>query len=195
MFLLARPKPRVSTPAGRDLVHLRMSRVLILSTILVACSGCGDPKAPATPQAGPTPVAAAPAAGPTTSDPLADVLRLAKAGNVDAAIQRLVTNAPDNWFESTSLEEFRLSEADLAALGSADRSRLQQQFIDRVGEIKGFARTVMDRAKEAKKRGDAETAQRYTEAVHGFGRQLLDSKTVTVFQLTGKALANMTLSE
>lgn len=195
MFLLAKPKPHVSTPTGRHLVHLRLSAVLILSTILLACFGCGDSKTPATPQAGSTPVSAAPEAGATESDPLADVLRLAKAGDIDAAIQRFVANAPDNWFDSTSLEDIRMSEAAFAAADRADKPRLQQQFIDRVGEIKGFARTVIERAQEATKRGDQETAQRYLDAVNRFGRQLRDADTVIVFQQTGNALANRTLSE
>jgi hypothetical protein len=88
-----------------------------------------------------------------------------------------------------------MSEASFANLDPAEKSRFQQQFIDRVGEIKGFTRTVMDRANDARQKGDTETAKRYLEAVNCLGRQLRDSDTVIVFQQTGKALAEVKLSE
>jgi hypothetical protein len=88
-----------------------------------------------------------------------------------------------------------MSEAAFAEVDRAEKSRLQQQFIDRVVEIKGFARTVIDRANAAKQRGDLETATRYLEAVNRLGRELRDADTVTVYQQTGKALAEMKLSE
>ncbi len=65
----------------------------------------------------------------------------------------------------------------------------------RIGEIKGFARTVVDRANDAKRKGDKATAERYLEAVNRLGRQLRDSDTVILFQQTGKALAEVKLSE
>lgn len=80
-------------------------------------------------------------------------------------------------------------------MNRVEKARLQQQFIDRVGEIKRFARTVIDRANDAKKKRDKETAARYLEADHRLGRQLRDSDTVNVFQQTGKALADVKLSE
>jgi uncharacterized protein HemY len=54
---------------------------------------------------------------------------------------------------------------------------------------------VIDRANAAKQRGDLETATRYLEAVNRLGRELRDADTVTVYQQTGKALAEMKLSE
>ena len=160
MFLFAKKRPRASRTTTRHLVNLRRSTVVILITVLLAYSGCGDSKAPGTaaPQAGSTPVAATSPAGSTKTDPLADVLRLAKAGDIDAAIHGFVATAPDNWLESTSLEDIRMSETAYASADRAEKVRIQQQFIDRVGEIRGFARTVIDRANEAKKRGDQETA-------------------------------------
>lgn len=197
MFTFATMKPRASTTTIRHLVNPRISAMAFLVPVLLACSGCGDSKAPVAPatQAGSTPVAATPQAGSSKTDPLADVLRLAKAGDTDAAIQRFVANAPDNWFEATSLEDIRMSEAAYAAADRADKPRLQQKVNDRVGEIKSFARTVIERANQAKKRGDQQTAQQYLDAVNRFGRQLRDSDTVAVFQQTGNALANMALSE
>lgn len=173
---------------------LRKSTAFMLSATLIACVGCGDSKVPLSPP--PTPGSAS-AARPAEakSDALADVLQQAKAGDIDAAIQRFVSSAPDNWIESTALEDIRMSEATFANADRVERARLQQQFIIRVGEIKNFARTVMDRANEAKQKGDHETAERYLQAVRRFGRQLRDSDTVTVFQQTGKALAEVTLSE
>lgn len=167
--------------------------MVLLAMVLFAISGCRDSKAPTTSQAGPPP--AAPEAGSTKNDPLANVLRLSETGDVDGALEKLVDNAPDNWIESTSLEGLRISEADFAAKGRADKSRLQQQFIDRAGEIKGFARKVMERADEAKKRGDEETAQRYIRALNRLGQQLRDADTVIVLQQTGSVLANLTLAE
>ncbi|MEY3457283.1 MAG: hypothetical protein RL215_440, partial [Planctomycetota bacterium] len=106
-----------------------------------------------------------------------------------------VSGAADNWIESTGLEDLRMSEAAFAEADRAEKSRLQQQFIDRVGEIKNFARAVLDRAKAARQRGDLETATRYLEAVNRFGRELRDADTVTVYQQLGKALAEVKLSE
>lgn len=196
MFLSAKRTPLATKCLLRHVMNLWKSAAIILSAVLFACSGCGDSKAPVppAPPTGPVPLAATPPAEAKT-DPLADVLGLAKTGDIDAAIRQFVSNAPDNWFESTSLVPLRMSEADFAAADRAEKVRLQQQLIDRVGEIKGFARTVMDRANEAKKRGDQETAHRYLDAVNRFGRQLRDSDAVITFQQTGNALANMTLSE
>jgi hypothetical protein len=196
MFLFAKTRRRASMPGGR-FIDLWISATLIVSTVLFSCSGCSDSDPPVSPvpPTGSAPVAAAPPAEASKTDPLAEVLRLAKAGDIDAAIQGFVANAPDNWLESTSLEDVRMSEAAFAAADTAEKALLQQQFIDRVGEIKGFARTVIDRANEAKKRGDQETAQRYLDAVNRFGRQLRDADTVIVFQQIGNALASMTLSE
>lgn len=88
-----------------------------------------------------------------------------------------------------------MSEAAFGKLDRAEKDRFQQQFIDRVGEIKALTRAVMDRANDARKNGDTATAERYLEAVNRLGRQLRDSDTVTVFQQTGKALAEVKLSE
>jgi hypothetical protein len=129
------------------------------------------------------------------TDPLADVLRLADAGDTDAAMDRFVTNPPTNWIESTALEDLRISEGDFAKLSRAEKGALQQQCIDRVGQIKTFARKVIDRANEAKKSGDLETAQRYVDAVNRLGGELRDSDTLIMFQQTGKALAEVKLSE
>lgn len=167
---------------------------ILLSSTLVACVGCGDSNATVAPSAAPAPAAAAPSAE-TKTDALAEVLQLAKAGDIDTAIQRLVSSAPDNWIESTALEDFRMSETTFASLDNAEKARLQQRFIDRVGEIKGFAGTVMDRANDFRKKGDKATAERYLQAVHRLGRQLRDSDVVIVFQQTGKALAQAKLSE
>ncbi len=76
-----------------------------------------------------------------------------------------------------------------------EKNRFQQKFIDRVVELKGFAGIVLDRANEAKKKGDTVTAELYLQAVNRLGRQLRDADTVLVFQQTGKALAAMKLSE
>jgi hypothetical protein len=167
---------------------------IMLSSTLIACVGCGDSKVAVPPSSTPGTVAASPSAE-TKADALADVLLRAKTGDIDTAIQRFVSSAPDNWIESTSLEDIRMSEASFANLDPAEKSRFQQQFIDRVGEIKGFTRTVMDRANDARQKGDTETAERYLEAVNRLGRQLRDSDTVIVFQQTGKALAEVKLSE
>jgi hypothetical protein len=59
----------------------------------------------------------------------------------------------------------------------------------------GFARTVVDRANDARQKGDKATAERYLEAVNRLGRQLKDSDTVIVFQQTGEVLAEMKLYE
>ena len=95
-------------------------RCILPLLILVACSGCDTSKMPMAP------------------DPLGDILRLANDGDTDKAIQRFVSNAPANWFDSTNLEDFQLSEADFLALSRRTRTRLQQQFIDRINEIRLF---------------------------------------------------------
>lgn len=177
-----------------SLGSLRGLTAILLSSMLIACVGCGDSKVPVAPASAPASTVASPSAE-TTADSLADILQRAKAGDIESAIQRFVSNAPDNWIQSTALEDVRMSEASFAKLDRVEKARLQQQIIDRVGEIKGFVRTVMDRANDAKKKGDKETAERYLEAVHRLGRQLRDSDTMTMFQQFGKALAGMKLSE
>jgi hypothetical protein len=188
--------PFAKSNSRRSLLRVqpRMGReipvAMVLSSVLLACSGCNNSKAtPAPPPA----VGAPPAAD--KADVLAEVLRLNKAGDVDAAVEQFVTKAPANWVESTTLEDIRMSEAEFAAVSRGEQARLQQQFIERVQELKGLARTILDRAREARTRGDDETAKRYVEALNRFGKQLRDANTVSVFKQTGKALARMRLSE
>lgn len=197
MFLFGSTRPFFSTTTTCRFPTLSLSATPALFAALLVCSGCGDSEAPVPPntQAKSTPVADSREAGQGESDPLADVLRLAEAGDTDAAIKQWVDDPPENWVESTSLEEFQLSDAGFADLSGDERNRLQQQFIDRIGEIRGFAREVIKRAEEAKQRGDEETAQKYVEAVRRFGRQLRDSDTVVLFQQTGNALAKSSLSD
>lgn len=149
---------------------------LILFSSLIAGLGCDDSKSP-------------------TTDPLADVLQLANAGDLNSAIQRFVSDAPENWIESTFLEDLRMSEATFAKLDRNEKTRMQRKFIDRVEEIKRFARSVIERANEANQKGDKETAERNAEAVRRLGRQLRDFDTVLVFQQMGKAISEIKLSE
>lgn len=153
---------------------------------IVICSGCEQSQ---------TPSATPAEADPTDGGPLGDILVLAEAGDTEAAIRRFVHDAPTNWLESASLEEFQISEADFQKLDRSESSRLHAKLIERVGDIKGFARTVVDKASEAKKKGDTETAEKYMESVNRLGRQLRDGDLVLVFQHTGKALANATLED
>lgn len=181
-----------------DLGSLQGATAIMLSSTLIACVGCGDSKVANPPSATPGTTVASPSAeikAEIKSDALADILRGAQAGDVDTAIQRFVSSAPDNWIETTALEDIRMSEASFMSLAHNDKARFQQQFIDRVGEIKGFTRAVIDRANDAKQNGDKEAAERYLGAVNRLGRQLRDSDTVIVFQQTGKALAEVKLSE
>lgn len=174
--------------------RLQCVTAITLSSALLACGGCGDSKEVAPPTSAPDATAASPSTEARV-DALADVLRRAKTGDIDTAIERFVSSAPDNWIESTALEDIRISEAAFGKLDRAEKDRFQQQFIDRVGEIKALTRAVMDRANDARKNGDTATAERYLEAVNRLGRQLRDSDTVTVFQQTGNALAEVKLSE
>lgn len=194
MFPLSRPLGIALRPPILRLASLRGSTAIVFSATLIACIGCGDPKAPVSPSPAPSSDSTSPPAD-ARPDALADILQRAKVGDVDTAVQRFVSGAADNWIESTGLEDLRMSEAAFAEADRAEKSRLQQQFIDRVGEIKNFARAVLDRAKAARQRGDLETATRYLEAVNRFGRELRDADTVTVYQQLGKALAEVKLSE
>ena len=153
---------------------------------IAACSGCEQSQSPA---------ATAAEANPTGGGPLGDVLVLAEAGDKEDAIQHFVNKAPENWIESTALEEFQLSEAEFQELNRAEKSRLQAQFIDRVGDIKGLARMVVAKASESKKNGDTDTAEKYLESVNRLGRQLRDADLVLVFQQTGNALASASLED
>ncbi len=174
----------------------RAAIAIILSLMLIAHVGCRDSKAPLFPSSTPgTAVAPASAQAKAKADALAEVLQRAKIGDIDTAIQRFISTAPDNWIQSTALEDLRISEASFAQLDRVEKARLQQQFIDRIGEIMGFARTVVDRANDARQKGDKATAERYLEAVNRLGRQLKDSDTVIVFQQTGEVLAEMKLYE
>jgi hypothetical protein len=189
---------RFASPSTTSAYHPINPRVWVQSlfaVILLVCYGCGDSPTTTAPgtQARSNPFSGNPELDPGQSDPLADVLRFAETGDLDAAIEQFVAGAPANWLEATALEEFQMSEADFAGLGRADRNRIQQQAIDRVSEIKRLARAVIDEATEAAKRGDEETAERYVEAVRRFGRQLRDSDSLVVFQQTGNALANASL--
>lgn len=197
-MLFAKSHSRRSLLRVQPRVTFGFPVALVLASILLAGSGCDKSKAPPAP----APAAGAPPAGGTAAaavaekaDVLADVLRLTKAGDVDAALEQFVTKAPANWVEATKLADIRMSEAEFAAADRGEQARLQQQFIDRVGELKGLSRTILERAGEARKRGDGETAKRYVEALNRFGEQLRDANTVTVFKQTGKALASMRLSE
>jgi hypothetical protein len=173
---------------------LHGATAIMVTSTLIACVGCGDSKEAVPPTSAPDATAASPSTEARV-DALADVFRRAKTGDIDTAIERFVSSAPDNWIESTALEDTRISEAAFGKLDRAEKDRFQQQFIDRVGEIKALTRAVMDRANDARKNGDTATAERYLEAVNRLGRQLRDSDTVTVFQQTGKALAEVKLSE
>lgn len=173
-----------------SLRSLRGLTAILLSSMLIDCVGCGDSKVQVAPSTSPASTVASPSAE-TKASSLADILQRAKDGDIESAIQRFVFSAPDSWIQSTALEDLRMSEASFAKLDRVEKARLQQQIIDRVGEIKGFVRTVMDRANDAKKKGDKETAEQYLDAVHRLGRQLRDSDTMIVFQQYGKALAAM----
>ena len=174
--------------------RLRRSTAIMLSSTLIACAGCKDQNVADSSASNPGSPAASPSAE-SKVDALAELLQQAKTGDIDIAIQRFVSDAPDNWIESTALEDLRMSEASFMVLDRDKKILFQQKFIDRVGEIKGFAGKVMERANEAQKKGDTATAQLYLESVNRLGRQLRDADTVLVFQQTGKALAAMKLSE
>lgn len=174
--------------------HLRVSLTIVLSSTLLAIVGCGDSQETVSPTSN-SGSATVSLSAETKEDFLADLLQRVRTGDIDTAIQQFVTSAPNNWIESTSLEDFRMSESSFDKLDRVEKVRVQQQFIDRVGELKGFARTVIDRANEAKQKGDMATAEQYLEAIHRLGRQLRDSDTVIVYQQIGKALAEMKLSE
>jgi hypothetical protein len=174
--------------------HSRRTTAIILSSTLIACAGCTDSNVPPSSASTPGSPAASPSAE-SKADALAELLQQAKTGDIDIAIQRFVSDAPDNWIESTALEDLRMSEASFMELDRDEKNRFQQKFIDRVGEIKGLAGKVMERANDAKKKGDTVTAELYLQAVNRLGRQLRDADTVLVFQQTGKALAAMKLSE
>ncbi len=167
---------------------------ILCTSTLIWIVGCGESATTAKPSSRPGSATASPSTE-TKSDVLAEILQLAKSGDTDTAIQRFVSSAPDNWIESTALADLRMSEAAFAKLDRFEKTRLQQQFIDRAVEIKGLTREVIDRANAAKKKGDNATAARYVEAVNRFGRQLRDYDTVLVYQQTGKALAELKLSE
>jgi hypothetical protein len=131
----------------------------------------------------------------TSGDPLARLLQLTKGGDTDAAIRLFVSDSPENWVASTEIEALQISEADFSELPRAERSRLQRQFIDLVGDIKGLARMVIEKASEAKDAGDMEKAEEYVAAVNRLGRQLREANVVTVFQQTGNALANARIDQ
>lgn len=173
---------------------LRGSIAIVFSASLIAGIGCGDTKVSVSPAPAPASDSAAKPAD-ARSDALAEILQRAKVGDVDTAVQLFVSGAADNWIESTGLEDLRMSEAAFSVLDRAEKSRFQQLFIDRVGEIKGFAGTVIDRANAAKQKGELETAKKYLEAVNRLGRQLRDAHIVTVYQQTGKVLAEAKLSD
>jgi len=174
--------------------RLQRSIAIPLTATLIGVVGCGDSENSSKPSTSPGSATASPSAQ-ANSDVLADVLQLSKSGEIETAIERFVSSAPDNWMESTALADLRISEATFAKLDRFEKTRLQKQFIDRAVEIKGFTREVIDRANAAKKKGDTVTADRYVEAVNRFGRHLRDYDTVLVYQQIGKALAELKLSE
>lgn len=183
--------PSSSSAGRRPAILVRLFPLTVLPVLCFACLGCGNSEVSAPPSfADVSPPASQPAENNSTNeDSLDSVLNLIKAGDTDAAIEQFVANTQGNWIASTNLEEFRVSESQLADMETDEQTRLQQQFIDRVGEIKSLARAVMDRAKEAKQRGDEETARRYIDAVNRFGEELRDADVATIFQQTGNALS------
>lgn len=204
--LNGQPNPRMEIVVFARLATIASNRFLsafpslqgliaiLCTSTLIWIAGCGESANSTKPSSRPGAATASPSTE-TKSDVLAEILQLAKSGDTDTAIQRFVSGVPDNWIESTSLADLRMSEAAFAKLDRFEKTRLQKQFIDRAVEIKGFTREVIDRAKAAKKQGDNATADRYLEAVNRFGRQLRDYDTVLIFQQAGKALAELKLSE
>ncbi len=134
---------------------------------------------------------------PTKSDPLHEVLQLVQNGDMDGAIDKFISNVAIDWIETTSLREFRISEAEFVSLGTYfsryKQAPLQQKFIQRVTEIKSMARMLRDRAIAAKSRGDTQAADDYIHAINRLGEQLRYSNIVLVFQQTGMALERIAL--
>lgn len=174
--------------------HLLAYLVLLAALVCTGCdnseSGGASSSRDAVPESRPQGTQATAQQSSNAEDPLSKVLRLHRAGDSDAAIRLFVSDTPENWVASTQLEELQISEADFSELPHGERSRLQQQFIDLTKDIKGLARTVIERASQAKDAGDNEKAEEYIAAVNKLGRQLREANVAVVFQQTGNALAN-----
>ena len=164
---------------------------------LLLVSGCGGKtetptKASSDPSPGSTP--SGPSSNVQSDDPLADLLRLAD-GDADAAIEQFVKQSPENWFAKTSLQEFTMSETEFAALGRDEKTKVQQQLINRVTQIKTLYRQLLTKAAEANKNGDEETALKYIKAIHRFGAQLSEAGVVDLLKKTGDSLTTASLDE
>jgi hypothetical protein len=103
--------------------RLRRSTAIILSSTLIACAGCKDPNVADSSASNPGSPAASPSAE-SKADALAELLQQAKTGDIDIAIQRFVSDAPDNWIESTALEDLRMSEASFMELDRDEKKSL-----------------------------------------------------------------------
>lgn len=155
-----------------------MSRFVVAIAFCLLLSACSKP-----PQTRPV----APA------DPLADLLELVHSGEHEQASELLLESTPTSWLESTSLEEFQLSESQFVDLRPSERNRLSQKQLDHVRDLKTLSRTVVQRAQSAKTRGDDELARRYIAAICQLGAELQESNAVLVLQLTGGSLARTEL--
>ncbi len=124
---------------------------------------------------------------------LGRVLELSQAGDIDAAVDQFVARGPDSWLNPPALPELEVTETEFQQLSRSERAEFQTRVIERVGEIKSFARALIDRASEAKARGELESAERYIASLNAFGRQLRNSDTVSSFRETWNALANLEL--
>lgn len=154
-----------------------IGRFLVVVALCISLSACSKP----------TPTR------PVAPDPLADLLELVHNGEHDQASELLLESAPITWLESTSLEEFQLSEAQFVDLTGSEQNRLSQKHIDRVNDLKTLARAVVRRAQAAKAQGDDELARRHIAAICQLGTELRESNAVMVLQLTGSSLAKTEL--
>jgi hypothetical protein len=133
----------------------------------------------------------------TETDPLHDILLLVKNDDMDTAIEKFMAKGEVNLIATTSLKEFKISEAEFVSLGTffnrSQQAVLQEKLIQRVTEIKKLARMLRDRAIAAESRGDTKTADAYVRSINHLGKQLRNSNTVLVFQQTGMALESFAL--
>ena len=155
-----------------------VSRLVVVVAFCLLLSACSKP-----PQTRPV----------APPDPLADLLELVHRGEYEHASELLLESTPTSWLESTSLEEFQLSESQFVDLRPSERDRLSQKQLDHVKDLQTLQRTVVQRAQSAKTQGDDELARRYIAAICQLGAELQDSNAVLVLQLTGSSLARTEL--
>jgi len=93
--------------------------------------------------------------------------------------------------EDRAWRPYALSEREFAALPEKERTRLQEEMIDRSATIRGLGKELRQRAVDAAQRGDSELAARLVGALRRFGQANQGDSVTKLMDLLGKVLEEL----